>query len=1110
MTPVNTGNTQGSNVQLKAVSLTGGLDLTTPRMLVEPGKLVDCQNYECVDTDGYKKIDGFERYDGGPSPSVADSWGVATIVSSAGSFGGFSVGNRVALAYTDEFNSERYATVIIKEISTSGGKWWMYFYSPYVSGIATAISATMLNIEDGVGYTEAHTVNGIVVSSSTSTLSAALSDADTTRATVDGLPQEQFPYAMQLYRDKLHVVANASHIYLVYDTTTSPAPLDPFFFVGSYLKNGSGAGRWTARIMDWKWLRGGFTALSTGAGPAVPAVAKVLVYPITPTATFTEGSVTYVDREDDDFTTTIPYWLGYTDVSTLTTPVTDTEDAWIGTLWKSLEDGSARTSYNDWSQIDMGYEVHFNSGVSPIEPRELTLATTQDELNAVPQTQAGSPQNDDSTGYVNIANGYINNAALFPGDPTTNAVALASGSYDLSLDDTTGVFAQQITGIWGDGTGIKFTNFGLTIPEDSIITGITVTAKCFWLSAGSPQTPHFYDVRLTKPGSQNKGSVFQIISSTSAAAPTSFTFGGANDKWGLTELLATDLNDPDFGIWMSPNATSLTDTQYLFWDTLIMTVSYFRPVGKLFFYDGTSELEAKLVRIHLEKGTWAGGATTPAEGVAHIYDIIPNGTRNYIKSGDSIRLTSGGSTIATVASYGSSGLPSHTDLTDSDRRFEIVKANYYLNVDWESIYGVHGLGRAWSFDNRYFRKIYTDYASTLDKPSHLITYRNYLLLGYPSGNVLMSAIDGNKGPLPEEFRATKGAREFNFVDPVHGFSTLVDTSLGVLCKSSVNRIALNPSAVSVDGLFTTSVINPNSGCVEYTVDSFGDFTLYCDQYGIRTIEQTDKYGDLMARPLSFPVSPWLKSRLSTKKYWSDSRPAQKAVFAHTLKAKNQYRVWFDDGYVLCMNLNSAESAPQFTFLRYGFNFGGSFVPLVPICMSHSTDSDVAERVHIGHWNRNGTITSAENSSDLFKYAFELEKGWSFDGQDFPAYMTVNLSFLESPFDYDIIKKVDVHGLDYGNTTLFCAFGTKYTEERVYSGMDFSSTYVPAGRNAAAVLETDYVPFNKVIQTAVRGRPCYLKLKNTSTATGTFDACSIEPPHILQALLVSHTPARQEV
>uniref|UniRef100_UPI002B1D6619 hypothetical protein n=1 Tax=Pantoea ananas TaxID=553 RepID=UPI002B1D6619 len=88
-----------------------------------------------------------------------------------------------------------------------------------------------------------------------------------------------------------------------------------------------------------------------------------------------------------------------------------------------------------------------------------------------------------------------------------------------------------------------------------------------------------------------------------------------------------------------------------------------------------------------------------------------------------------------------------------------------------------------------------------------------------------------------------------------------------------------------------------------------------------------------------------------------------------------------------------EESPRFTLLRYGLNFGATtFAPLTPIAYTSSVDSTGTERIHVAHWNRFGTDDVQSNSATLFKYVFEMEKGWSFDGQDFPARLTMNLSF----------------------------------------------------------------------------------------------------------------------
>ena len=55
-------------------TLGGGLDLVTPASSMPPGRLIGCLNYEPDDQGGYRRIQGYERFDGRPSPSDADYW----------------------------------------------------------------------------------------------------------------------------------------------------------------------------------------------------------------------------------------------------------------------------------------------------------------------------------------------------------------------------------------------------------------------------------------------------------------------------------------------------------------------------------------------------------------------------------------------------------------------------------------------------------------------------------------------------------------------------------------------------------------------------------------------------------------------------------------------------------------------------------------------------------------------------------------------------------------------------------------------------------------------------------------------------------------------------
>jgi hypothetical protein len=52
----------------------GGLDLVSPRISIDPGRVFDAQNYEPWVAGGYRRINGFERFDGQTSPTSATYW----------------------------------------------------------------------------------------------------------------------------------------------------------------------------------------------------------------------------------------------------------------------------------------------------------------------------------------------------------------------------------------------------------------------------------------------------------------------------------------------------------------------------------------------------------------------------------------------------------------------------------------------------------------------------------------------------------------------------------------------------------------------------------------------------------------------------------------------------------------------------------------------------------------------------------------------------------------------------------------------------------------------------------------------------------------------------
>ena len=56
-------------VQMDYFALEGGYDIMTPPLIMPPGKAIQAQNFEISETGGYRRIAGYERYDGRLSPS---------------------------------------------------------------------------------------------------------------------------------------------------------------------------------------------------------------------------------------------------------------------------------------------------------------------------------------------------------------------------------------------------------------------------------------------------------------------------------------------------------------------------------------------------------------------------------------------------------------------------------------------------------------------------------------------------------------------------------------------------------------------------------------------------------------------------------------------------------------------------------------------------------------------------------------------------------------------------------------------------------------------------------------------------------------------------------
>ena len=255
--------------------------------------------------------------------------------------------------------------------------------------------------------------------------------------------------------------------------------------------------------------------------------------------------------------------------------------------------------------------------------------------------------------------------------------------------------------------------------------------------------------------------------------------------------------------------------------------------------------------------------------------------------------------ISTGMEY--NGLPTQQQVMDNGSRYEFITHNFYGDKDWDAVYGVNGYDKAFSFNGEWFYKICTNPDMDKDKPRHVAAHHQHLALGFPEGRVDISVVG-----QPYNYSGLLGASSWAIGDTVTGLLPLSGTILGVFGGKSIWGI----SGTTVDN-FSTQVLAPNIGAIEYTVIDMG-YPVHANAYGIYTLAQTQQYGDYLGTPMSVDVSPWLRPRLVRSLDSTDG-----VVAAWPVRSKNQYRLSFKDGMVLTMTINAGnQQAPTFSQQKY--------------------------------------------------------------------------------------------------------------------------------------------------------------------------------------------------
>lgn len=200
------------NTQSKYYPFNGGLDTVSPALSVDPGFALAMVNYEPFFNGGYRRIDGYERLDGRPKPSLAAVYGVpigdltGITVVSTGTFTG-QAGTGVSSGATAQ---------VVSQVAVSGTNWLAF----------TRVSGTFTNGEKIVIGT--NTSTGTFMVTPSANYGPSGTGTDGYLYTSEFLAAAQHYYRLQIQPvpgtgNVLGVWQNGTNIYAIRGTSTNSA-----------------------------------------------------------------------------------------------------------------------------------------------------------------------------------------------------------------------------------------------------------------------------------------------------------------------------------------------------------------------------------------------------------------------------------------------------------------------------------------------------------------------------------------------------------------------------------------------------------------------------------------------------------------------------------------------------------------------------------------------------------------------------------------------------------------------------------------------------------------------------------------------------------------------
>lgn len=1103
---------------MDVVTLDGGVDLAHSPTATPAGKLRECFNYEVGWSRGYARVDGFERFDGQVSPSSTTVW----VVELDGDeiTGTDSLGAPNALTWTlGDDSGDAGFLVQEDDIGDDRRRLFIVFRDarrtpPFGATISSDGRDSQFVLTEPTGAPDELTVTALENFSDDHAdyLLQLRTNAGVLRDEIRPVPGGGTIVGLHWHEDRLYAVRDVQ-------TITVSASDRANLVTGMYVYNASDQigqiveiDEDTNRVEIAPVTDAGFSLSASdtinialqfrfedGSAPEF-VVGEVATVPVTGTFTVGyvatrasdwtsgggKGDMVLIDGVDEgevapsdvvtganggSCTAVAEYFSHKLAAATVVTASTSSR---IATLWRSSDDG--------WENADVSRILRFVSGT--VDPFSTTPVQVNQELTL---GRAGGLTDDPVTGW--FANGQ---AGSFPtvAELTANMQA-DDGDYGRAT-----VTGQLYPGGPSVGMpGLRLGEFQLTggpIPSVATVSAVSIG---FRIRADDPDA--LLLVALDGGGSPTEQ--FEIPTVEDLIWVGEDGGGDPVQTWNKN-WVPSDINNGTFTFRIGGRYpfggganTSVTI------DEVRAKVRYeFVPGSTLYLYNGSTDIgTVQLTEAVVESGAWDNNNAV-GFFILEDWDIvsIPAGTSLYTGPGGTGLLVA-----ATASDVIPVNLPGSEALAEERARYQFISYNFFATEERNAIYGCSGAGPAFVYEPRTNKLTFisTGVEGEEDKPRHVSAHLSRLALGYKWGEVYVSA-PGE----PTNFSGVDFAATFGFGDKITGLSPTAGDATAVFTENSTWMLVgaagddANPAR--------QQVVNARVGAIEYTVQSSGNRPIFASFRGIETLETTEQFGEFFTAPMTYDVSPWLLERLQTAAGLEATD--RSVVNSVVVRNKNQYRLFFADGYVLTLSQVGVEKTPQSTIQYYYFNSDFDQYARVFATASGVT-TEGRERVFMSVEEAPAIPANTPpelyleadpvDSSDLnYDYVYELDKGRSFDGGVIKAAFTLFYNFGSGQQNTMATARYNVMHM-HGR-------GAGYSLLRVSRAMNYEDIDNPPQNYEAVTLASESMPPEtemkaKYTKSRLSGRGFALSLRVESESDKEF-------PHLLQQVtLLDDEPMR---